>query len=317
MYIAVGENGEVNGPATFNGGGADGNNTGSGGGATSVTLTNRGELYNFEDHKDEVLMVAGGGGGRGSNESILNGAGNGGGLDGTTSGHYLYPETNSSAGGQNGGYAFGIGEDFNSEYYHNGYGGAAGGGWYGGTHGGCDEVGGGGGSGYIVTEKFKTSGTTQGQSFDGSCTITYLGEAESILYIDPNGHGTYQGSSDEIQITGKYGDRITISEPIPTDEFKFIGWEVVYGEYGSEITDTYTFGFNDIRIRAIWSAPLTLTSEADNTGYNNSGSIDLELNQQDTLDKQFVIYQSLDKSDWYNVFAESNGSDGDGVVTEL
>ena len=184
LYIAVGENGELNGEATFNGGGAGGNETASGGGATSVTWTNRGELYNFEDYQDEVLMVAGGGGGRGSSTKYLNQSGNGGGLEGTAAGHYLYPETMASAGTQNSGYAFGKGEDYNKDYYHNGYGGAGGGGWYGGTHGGCDEVGGGGGSGYIDSKKFKTSSTVQGQSFDGSCTITYQGEAFSNLYID-------------------------------------------------------------------------------------------------------------------------------------
>ena len=317
LYIAVGENGELNGEATFNGGGAGGNETASGGGATSVTWTNRGELYNFEDYQDEVLMVAGGGGGRGSSTKYLNQAGNGGGLEGTAAGHYLYPETMASAGTQNSGYAFGKGEDYNKDYYHNGYGGAGGGGWYGGTHGGCDEVGGGGGSGYIDSKKFKTFSTVQGQSFDGSCTITYQGEAFSNLYIDPNGHGTYQGNSEEVTITNKYGTTINISEPISTDGHKFVKWEIVYGEYDSEIDDKYTFGFNDVRIRAIWAAPLTLTSKVNPAGYDNRGSIDLELTQTDTLDKQFVLYQSLDGENWYNVYVNSEGNKGEGVVTEF
>lgn len=317
LYIAVGENGELNGEATFNGGGAGGNETASGGGATSVTWKNRGELYNFEDYQDEVLMVAGGGGGRGSSTKYLNQAGNGGGLEGTAAGHYLYPETMASAGTQNSGYAFGKGEDYNKDYYHNGYGGAGGGGWYGGTHGGCDEVGGGGGSGYIDSKKFKTSSTVQGQSFDGSCTITYQGEAFSNLYIDPNGHGTYQGNSEEVTITNKYGTTINISEPISTDGHKFVKWEIVYGEYDSEIDDKYTFGFNDVRIRAIWAAPLTLTSKVNPAGYDNRGSIDLELTQTDTLDKQFVLYQSLDGENWYNVYVNSEGNKGEGVVTEF
>ena len=56
-----------------------------GGGATSITLTNRGELKNFESYRNEVLIVAGGGGGcyaeGDTNEGII-AAGKGGGTSG-------------------------------------------------------------------------------------------------------------------------------------------------------------------------------------------------------------------------------------------
>lgn len=66
LYITVGGRGEakLGGAAGgYNGGGTSYGNGGSGGGATSITKTNRGTLDNFNNNLDEVLMVAGGAGG--------------------------------------------------------------------------------------------------------------------------------------------------------------------------------------------------------------------------------------------------------------
>ena len=51
---------------TYNGGGAGRVYGASGGGATSVTTTNRGELKNFENYRNEILVVAGGAGSGGA-----------------------------------------------------------------------------------------------------------------------------------------------------------------------------------------------------------------------------------------------------------
>ena len=78
IYICVGENGASSGNA-YNGGGASGTlylqnaamngylyvKTGGGGGASSITFKNRGELENFENYKNEVVAVAAGGGAAG------------------------------------------------------------------------------------------------------------------------------------------------------------------------------------------------------------------------------------------------------------
>lgn len=42
-----------------------------GGGATSITTTDRGVLSNFNDHRAEVLLVAGGGGAQDAGEGTL------------------------------------------------------------------------------------------------------------------------------------------------------------------------------------------------------------------------------------------------------
>lgn len=61
-----------------------------GGGATHIATANRGELKNYENYKDEVLIVAGAGGGTNQgtgqgSDSIPSCGGNGGGVTGTGS----------------------------------------------------------------------------------------------------------------------------------------------------------------------------------------------------------------------------------------
>jgi len=65
IYIAVGEFYDIPTTSaifksTYNGGGYGQT---PGGGATSITTKDRGELFNFENFQSEVLLVAGGGGG--------------------------------------------------------------------------------------------------------------------------------------------------------------------------------------------------------------------------------------------------------------
>ena len=169
----------------------------SGGGATNITTTNRGELKNFDSYRKEVLIVAGGGGacewdGQG---------GAGGGLVGKDGN----PITNGSRKGRGGAQyfggitgvfsgdtsvigMFGIG-GFGYANNPNDYGPHGGGGWYGG--GGASFTGAaGGGSSYIggVTNGKTIAGDSTdpkqptpdgnsvqvGQSGDGACVITQL-----------------------------------------------------------------------------------------------------------------------------------------------
>ena len=139
-----------------------------GGGATHIATSNHGELAYYyvdanHDYRNDVLLVAGGGGSNElSNFVIANGkGGDGGGLIGVNGSHgtggsqstggttvLCYQTYTSSTNG-----AFGVGG-----YGHsNGdYGAQGGGGWYGG--GGAFDVGcGGGGSGYV---NFRISGQT-------------------------------------------------------------------------------------------------------------------------------------------------------------
>mgnify|MGYP002762537972 CR=1 FL=1 len=149
---------------------------GSGGGATSVTVTNRGELKNFasDDRRKEVLIVAGGGG-------ALEWAGQGGAGGGLT-GKDGNPKPNESrkgiGGSQDSGGITGVhsgdtsvngmfgvggyGYTYNDYYKSIDYGTQGGGGWYGG--GGASYTGAaGGGSSYI-------GGVTDGKTIAGDCT---------------------------------------------------------------------------------------------------------------------------------------------------
>lgn len=60
--------------SAYNNGYTTGNSGFPGGGATHIARTNRGELYNYETYKDEIYIVAGGGG---AGESGVGGAGGG------------------------------------------------------------------------------------------------------------------------------------------------------------------------------------------------------------------------------------------------
>ena len=170
-----------------------------GGGATSITTTDRGELKYFVSYKDEVLLVAGGGGacewngqgGAGGGENGLSGskstylAGNG------TSTSYGTGGTQTSGGiTTNGSYTPSV--KYNGGFGYGGvgaqngdYGAQGGGGWYGG--GGSVYAGAaGGGSSHIgdvqdgKTIAGNTSmpspdgGTETGHSGDGVCNITWF-----------------------------------------------------------------------------------------------------------------------------------------------
>ena len=148
----------------YNGGGIGKHNAsgkqdvGSGGGCTSITTTNRGELYNFENYKSEILLVAGGGGGANVwidtsstnyGKQCTNG-GNGGGLngsDGQQFGSHLNGKGGTQSSGGSGGMSglFGRGNPNAPGISPSSAGG--GGGYYGGGSS-KDNSAGGGGSGY-------------------------------------------------------------------------------------------------------------------------------------------------------------------------
>ena len=133
--------------AAYNGGGLGQK---LGGGATHTATTNRGELYNYEKYKSEVLLVAGGGGG---SDWDGGSGGHGGGNVGGDSHATIHigvgglggTQNNGGAGANNG--SFGRGGKSAIDGASSGGGG--GGGWYGG--GGSTDTGnsGGGGSGHI------------------------------------------------------------------------------------------------------------------------------------------------------------------------
>ena len=101
-----------------------------GGGATSITTVNRGELRNFASYQGEVLLVAGGAGCNGYNGD----AGVGGGLVGGNAGNGLNSSWNAGGtqtGTGTGEFPGGFGYGGNSKLQ----GGPGGGGWYGGSGG--------------------------------------------------------------------------------------------------------------------------------------------------------------------------------------
>ena len=172
VYISIGGMGEtisLNGKENitqggYNGGGQGGRGydfkfyTGAGGGgATSIQskLIGDGQLKNYENNKENVLIVSGGGGGLSGNEWLE------GGNSITVTSKYedtIYSWGGSAMGAtQTSGYAFGIGQNANDKKTSGGFGsegnGGGGGGYYGGfanlAEGQNSDDAGAGGSGYI------------------------------------------------------------------------------------------------------------------------------------------------------------------------
>ena len=206
IYISVGQSPGDNSSVVFNNspnGLTSFKIGGSGGGATNITTTNRGELKNFapDSCRNEVLIVAGGGGGCEWNgqggaggglvgkdgNPISNGArkGTGGSQDSGGITGVLPGDTSVNGMFGVGGYGYAYSDGFKC----NDYGSQGGGGWYGG--GGASYTGSaGGGSSYIggVTNGKTIAGDSTnpkqptpdgnsvqvGQSGDGACVITQL-----------------------------------------------------------------------------------------------------------------------------------------------
>ena len=162
-YVAGGYNG---GGMSFRNSNGDGDLAvrGSGGGATHIATTNRGELKNYSANRSDLLVVAGGGGGSAEWQTTFGlhtgYAGNGGGFIGGTGtvsdegapgegGTQLAAGTSETVVDPAG---FGYGGDSQSYTgYNNNSGGSGGGGGYFGGGASMNNAGAGGGSGYINT----------------------------------------------------------------------------------------------------------------------------------------------------------------------
>ena len=177
----------------------------AGGGATSITTTNRGELKNFKSYQNEVLLVAGGGGG-----CEWNGTGGaGGGLTGMSGSKTASLGTGAlsnsygtggsqSSGGINQIGQYTVGTQYKADFGVGGiasqasdgdFGAQGGGGWYGGG-GSCFAGAAGGGSSHGNTSLLESNsfvtidgehempsvsgGKETGHSEHGACVITQV-----------------------------------------------------------------------------------------------------------------------------------------------
>ena len=185
FYIYVGCAGTDNTPG-YNGGGSENAQGASGGGATHIATTDLGELFNYENNKDDVVMVAGAGGGAGYKDGGAGGnkATPGLGLHGSAPTPGTLTE-----GGKGGDNAtdgtFGRGGSITSEYTDH-LAGAGGAGYYGGGAGGFgsplnaseDGFGGAGGSNYVSTRFTNVKEDTGVRFDDGYAKITLLDQYE-------------------------------------------------------------------------------------------------------------------------------------------
>ncbi len=238
VNIVNGEAGSTEDRYTYNGGGRTGANasapTGSGGGATHVAFGS-GVLADFVDHKDDVLIVAGAGGGSTANNTGLKTGGSGGGFQGGLGAGTRFGGRGGTqtAGGKLGNVGalvdnryggFGLGG--NSEAPTTSFrGGGGGAGWYGGAGGGfagdaASNGGGGGGSGYVASVNI-----VDGVMYGYKNEIDDPAHGFSVPTNDEEGTRTYQTENYASQaITGyaKQGDGYTtLSIIMPTITYKW------------------------------------------------------------------------------------------------
>lgn len=310
VYIVVGGQGARNSAGGYNGGGAAYNGAYSGGGATHIALRS-GLLKNLSGYKDQVLCVAGGGGGAGSQGNTgIAVIGAGGGTIGSASNAQVEKGvwiTFANESNLTSGYAFGQGQDYHSVYsdtYGGGYGGAGGGGWYGGYQSFSGFAGGSGGSGYTepLAEITARTGVHKG---NGKAKITYAGEIKSTLTIEIDNGGYWNGVDTKVAISGTWPSTLNLGQLQVKQGWTLQGWQVLEGD-GTVSGNTFTFGSKDTVIRAKWKAPLTLTSQQSGT------SLRLNFQQPDGQPKIFKVYQSLDKVSWKEV----DNADQDGALNE-
>lgn len=318
LYIAVGQQGELNGTATYNGGGAGGNGTYSGGGATSITATNRGVLSNYETYKEEVIAVAGGGGGAGVNQTYQSfndqdaiTIGPGGGESSYTvwegeSHYYGEIKTYSYGGSITSGYAFGYGQDSDSLL-----GGAGGGGFYGGTNSNNSKAGGGGGSGYINYNDITDGASISNQNFgNGYATIKYVGTYNVTVDILLDSKGTWNGIENDI-ITVEYecGTEQNFPNPVGYQGCTFSGWEILNGDCTIQ-NEKISIGLENIKLLAKFDTLLNLNI----TKSINSKTINLDWVDATSIDKDYEVYRKYDE-DWINICETGEAGAGGTPIT--
>ena len=282
LYIACGQKGwsqystidSVDNPA-YNGGARAGRNcycggtintdavSGVGGGATSITTTNRGELKNFENYKDEVLVVAGGGAG-GSAQS----SGEGGSVLYTGSGTNYFVANGVSTSLLNGKFALGSTPGSND-------GGGGGGGWIGGVSG-LDAAGNsaGGGASFINTNKncYPLELVPDNNKGNGHVRISNT-DFDLYYNITYNLNG---GTANNPIIYGRTTPTFTLNNPTKNG-YTFTGWTGSNGSTKQTSVSIAKGSTGDKTYTANWTPTnYTITYNLDGGSANNPSSYNIE-----------------------------------------
>ena len=198
LYICVGNHGAYGSYSYNNNIGANLVSGVPGGGATHISINSGGELKEFDTHRGDVLLVAGGGGCCDMTSDVKRGfGGHGGGEKGTAgsnSGSLQFPTGDGTgatdvAGGKTSYYssgAFHIDGSFGlGGVASNGdYGAQGGSGWFGG--GGCELAGTSGGGSAYINPILKSTNTINGNNLmpnpqGGSDVIGHLGDGICVI----------------------------------------------------------------------------------------------------------------------------------------
>lgn len=318
-YLQVGGQGTQSlpgelGGAGWNGGGNGYNGSWGGGGATSMTTTDRGTIENFKNYQTEIVAVAGGSGGIGSNWKDYRSinytsiAGRCIGFTGEGIGAgFSNPKIHVNAVSNVNGYSFGIGQDAYKRQSNGGFGGGAGAGVYGGFAQSNGVLGGGGGAGTNY-KLYSFRGHVNDFAGPGKVVITYVDNIEQHIIVDVGHGGTFNGLSGQIDYKQNFGDQFQLVDPVVNPGYRFLGWQKIDQEQISDIHNPIASGqvmFDDdtVTYRAIWIAPLIL-----NAANTSDGRLQLSLIEDDLFNKQYRIMEQYDNgTTWAFINATDEG----------
>jgi len=279
VYICIGGKGERY-KGGYNGGGDSWYGYG-GGGCTSITTTNRGELKNFGSYTSEILLVSGGGGGLADfqeNYSFLSaGMGNNSeanyklGLGVSTTGSSEYGDAGGGGGGYKGGHII-------NDQYLNGLGGRE----------------------YASSriDGFSVLVDTSHIKKNGDCTIELVSKINPTVVINMRNAGTINGQSTYTAENLTAGSTFSIPSYRENDGYDIEGWRI-YKNYGwTKVNgNSITVTLGTTYIEPIYLAPIDFDWVVE------GDEIRINWAQEDSYDKGFIVQESLDGVNFYDILS--------------
>lgn len=277
IYICLGEEGSRY-TGGYNGGG-DSDTGYGGGGCSSITTIDRGELKNFTGHTNEILFVSGGGGGL-----------------------YDWDEGDSFIGGEAGNYPLAnyiLGQGIKGT----GKLGGGGGGYKGGHLYNDVSTNGMGGNYYINNSKiYNTTLYDDGHRGNGDCTIELVEAINPKIIINLGKAGTINNSNVYEEDNLSIGQSFTIPTVNINTGYSIKGWRKWTSSGWQNCGSTVNAIAGTLVIEPIYQAPLDMD-------YSIKGST-LWINwaQEDSIDKEYIVQESIDGTNFYDIMSGAYGS---------
>ncbi len=190
---------------------------------------------------------------------------------------------------RNSGFAFGKGQDSIGNYT-----GAGGGGYYGGFSVDTTkyEVStGGGGSGYYNESFIKDLSFTNNPYTSSGVSIEYVPQV-TTLKVMLEGHATYNGSAQDVEISGDIGDTFNLSNIVANNGVTISSFQVEFGDGYIDSNNVYHFNKKDTVIRLNCQSKVSFMEKI------YEGVLFLEANASDNQNKKYKLYASINNNQY-------------------